>query len=325
MNNKIKIGVTCVGSVVGQGIIRSIQRSALADDVKIVGFDYFQDVPGARWVDSFHVMPDILDQNIEEEKYISALIGHLKAENIKILFVGIGFELPMMAKFKERIETETGCVVVVSDTRIIATALDKYKTFLFLKDNALSYPKTWLPKDKNDVLFPAIVKPRRGTGSKGLSFVNSKQELQKALSNTNNPVIQENVGTQDEEYTCGVVFMNGELKSSICLRRYLKSGNTNIAIHSKELPNGLSEYVADVASKLRPFGPANFQIRIAKDGAPKLFEINPRFSGTTGARSLFGVNEVEIIMGVLLGKPVEKRKKTYGKIVKYLEDILIPE
>ena len=50
-----------------------------------------------------------------------------------------------------------------------------------------------------------------------------------------------------------------------------------------------------ITSKLEPYGPTNFQLKLTKKG-PVIFEINPRFSGTTHMRSLFGLNEIDIII-----------------------------
>ncbi len=49
----------------------------------------------------------------------------------------------------------------------------------------------------------------------------------------------------------------------------------------------------------------NFQFRLDRDGRPRPFEINARFSGTTPLRALAGFNEVEMALRhVLLGEPV---------------------
>lgn len=323
MEKQINIGVTCIGSVIGQGVVKSIKNSSLKSNITITGFDYFPDVAGSQWVDSFHIMPDILNSDVSENEYLDLLIQKIKTDDLRILFVGIGFELSMMARNRDRILSETGCDVIVSNPEQIAMAMDKYKTFEFLRENNLAFPNTWLPNEIDDVVFPAVVKPRRGTGSKGVSVVNDHTELIKALEGLNDPMIQENIGTKDDEYTCGVIFLDGELKSSICLRRYLKSGNTDVAMHSNDIPEEINNYVRKLAKTYKPYGPANFQLRMGGDGIPKLFEINPRFSGTTGMRPLFGVNEVEIVIRHTQKLSPRPMQKKYGKIVRYLEEIFI--
>ena len=40
MENKVNIAVTGIGSLIGQAVIKSIQRSDLKDKINIIGFDY---------------------------------------------------------------------------------------------------------------------------------------------------------------------------------------------------------------------------------------------------------------------------------------------
>lgn len=319
--SKIKIGITCVGSLIGQGIIKSIKHSDLAEIVELIGFEYFEGTPGSYWVISTHIMPDILKENISEEEYTDKLITHINKEGIMLLFIGIGFELPMMARFRKHIEAKTGCTVIVSSPEVIETAMDKYNTYLFLKDNNLPCPATWLPEEIDKVEYPAIMKPRTGTGSKGVSIIRNREELEKRLLEVKNPMIQENIGTKDVEYTCGILFLDNEVRTKICLRRYLKNGNTNIAYNSPDTPEAIHSYVADIAKKLQPFGPCNFQLRLNESNEPRLFEINARFSGTTSMKPLFGINEVEYIIKHLLDMDLPVFNERYGRIVRYLEDI----
>jgi len=320
---KINIGITCVGSIIGQGIIKSIQKCSFADQINIIGFEYFENSAGSCWIDKTYIMVDILKPDVSENEYIDLLIEKINKETISVLFVGIGFELPMMARNKSKILDKTGCIVIVSSSEQIEMAMDKYKSYEFLKDNNLFYPKTWLPENLDDVEFPVILKPRKGTGSKGVFLIKNRNELLKFLPEIKEPMIQECVGTKDDEYTCGIIYLDGKIQSTICLRRYLKLGNTASAFHSPEIPEAIEEYVKDIAKKFHPFGPANFQLRLGKDGIPKLFEINLRFSGTTGMRPLFGVNEVEILLSHLIGFKRPCIKKKYGEVVRYLEDIFI--
>ena len=95
------------------------------------------------WIDKTYLMPDILKEGITQEDYLTQLEQYLSKHEIQVLFVGIGFELPMFAKTKERILKNTGCTVVVSSEDIISMSRDKYKTYEFLKANGLNYPETW--------------------------------------------------------------------------------------------------------------------------------------------------------------------------------------
>ncbi|MFZ2657263.1 MAG: ATP-grasp domain-containing protein [Victivallales bacterium] len=322
---KTNIGITCVDSLVGQGIIRSIRKSDLSVKLDITGFEYFDDTLGSHWIDRTYIMPDILKEGVKQDSYIDKIIAHIKKHDIKLLFIGIGFELEMMAGNRKRIEDETGCTVIVSDEKVIDIAEDKYKTYLFLKENGIPCPDTWLPSEIDKVRYPAIVKPRTSSGSRGLSLAKNRQELESTLKTLNKPVIQENVGKMENEYTCGVTFFDGEVKTEICLRRTLRHGNTYAAFNSPDTPKTVYDYINVISKKLKPFGPCNYQLRTDKDGTPKMFEINARFSGTTYVRHFFGINEVEYTIKHLLGMKTPKFKMKYGKVLRYLEDYFVED
>jgi carbamoyl-phosphate synthase large subunit len=322
---KTPIGITCIDSLVGQGIIKSIGKSDLSGKLDVTGFEYFEGTLGSHWVDRTYIMPDILKEGVRPDAYVDRLVSHIRKHQIKLLFVGIGFELEMVSANRKRIEDETGCVVIVSSEKAIDVAEDKYKTYLFLKENGIPCPDTWLPEEIESVRYPAIVKPRTSSGSRGLSLARTREELENTLRTLKNPVIQENIGTMESEYTCGVICFDGEVKTEISLRRTLRHGNTYAAFHSPDTPKAVHSYINDISQKLKPFGPCNYQLRIDKDGTPKLFEINARFSGTTYVRCFFGVNEVEYTVKHLLGMKLPKFEMKYGKVLRYLEEFFVED
>ena len=319
-----KIGVTGVGSLIGQGIIKSIIRSKYANEYEIIGFDYFKDTVGSFWCNKNYILPDILKDELKEE-WLNMVINIINEEKILLLFIGIDFELPLFAKYKSHIESLTSCKIIVNNSNVIEIGNDKYKTYEFLKNNGLSYPETFLPNDcdYSKLIYPLIVKPRVGARSIGVTKVNSEEELKNALSLANDPVIQECVGDDTTEYTCGVVKLGKEKEKIIVLNRSLRQGNTFISEYKKDFPEIIYKYLHDITEKLQPFGASNYQLRMDYSGIPKLFEINPRHSGTTYMRTLFGYNEVlYILKNILEGKNIEFDLKE-GKAMRFYDEILI--
>ncbi|ULT40843.1 ATP-grasp domain-containing protein [Niabella defluvii] len=136
--------------------------------------------------------------------------------NIRLLFVGVDFELPLLAKYRQLIEEKTNAIVLVSSEEVIKIADDKYLTYQFLKDNNLHAPQSWLPCELHNVQleFPLIVKPRKGARSVGVSKVENREQLFKNMELLKGPIIQECVGSEETEYTCGAIYLNGEVKKS---------------------------------------------------------------------------------------------------------------
>ncbi|EQA61176.1 ATP-grasp domain-containing protein [Leptospira alexanderi] len=325
MARKINIAVTGTGSLIGQAIIKSILRSDLNGKVNIIGFDYFQNTVASFWLNENYILPDILKSHVDEQEWLNVVLEIIKENAIKMLFIGIDFELPLFAKYKRIIENETSVIIMVSSAKVIEVADDKYLTYEFLKKSRLSYPESFLPNEVDvDILnYPIIVKPRKGARSVGVIKVNDKIQLLDVLKNANQVIIQECIGKDEEEFTCGTIFLDEQLKKVIVLKRSLKEGNTFISNYKKDFPKIIAEYLKDVVNQLRPFGACNFQLRIDAKGMPKIFEINSRHSGTTYIRSLFGFREVEYIINFLLfNKEIEFEMKE-GTVVRYYDEFFV--
>lgn len=324
--DKIKIGVTGTGSLIGQAIIKSIRASILNKHISLCGFDYFEGTVGSYWVESNFVLLDVLKKEVKEEDWIDQVIKNISCSGIKLLFIGLDFELPLFAKYKDLIEAHTQCMVIVSGSDVIRITSDKYLTYKFLKDNGFYYPKTWLLEECGDLTinFPCIVKPRQGSRSRDVFVVKGRQELNMALGKVGEPIIQELIGDPELEYTCGVIWFGGMVKRSIVLRRKLKDGNTETAYYTKNEPKIIYDYISAIANKLKPFGACNLQLRLdASSGVPKLFEINARHSGTTFIRALFGFKEVEYVIKFMLGLDCEDFILREGSVKRYSEEMFI--
>ncbi len=327
MENKINIGITGTGSLIGQAVIKSILRSNVNEKLNLIGFDYFDKTVGSFWCSSNFILPDILKNEVTEKDLVNYILEIIIIHDIKLLFIGVDFELPIFAKYKEQIEQKSSCKVMVSSSSVIEIANDKYLTYQFLKDNHLNYPQSCLPQEYNssEFKFPLIVKPRKGARSVGVNLVKDSDELQKAVETVKEPVIQEHLGSMESEYTCGTIFLDNELKHIIPLKRYLKQGNTYISYFEKSFPDLIYNYLKDVCAILKPFGACNFQLRIDENGLPKIFEINSRHSGTTYIRSLFGYNEVEYIINYILFNKEIKFNLKEGTVVRYYDEFFIPK
>jgi carbamoyl-phosphate synthase large subunit len=322
---KHNIGVTGTGSLIGQAIIKSIKNSNESNNFKIIGFDYFNDTVGSFWCERHYKLTDIYTNPDLEENWLQEILSHIKEELIEILFIGVDFELELFAKYKNLIEQNTKCKIIISSLDVIKIGNDKYLTYEFLRNNNLYYPVTNLPIDVNfdKIDYPVIVKPRVGARSRGVFKVDNKEELVSKIKIIENPIIQEYIGSESTEYTCGIIYLDGELKASIALNRTLKEGNTYISEHSNKTDKIIMDYISEIANKLKPYGSCNLQLRVDSKGVPKLFEINPRHSGTTYIRSLFGFNEILYIINYIIeGKETELVLKE-GRAIRFFDEKLI--
>jgi carbamoyl-phosphate synthase large subunit len=316
----IRILVTGVGSLLGQGILKSIQNSTL--NCNVTGTDYFSSAVGLYWVDKGYILPDILKPEISESQWIDALVNVIDQEEIDLVLPGLDFEIPILTKNKSNIEKQTKTIVLVSSEEVVKIGDDKWETVNYLKNNGFSYPNSSLPDTVENFIqsnsFPLIVKPRFGHTSENVFLVNNSKELNAAIKTCDKPIIQEYLGDPEQEYTCSATFIDNEILTLISLRRTLKNGNTQQAFC--ERTDEIDKYIKKLTLSIKPYGPINFQLRLTKRG-PVVFEINPRFSGTTPIRDLFNVNEVDAVIRKLTGSKLDSTyKEKEGVVIRYFEN-----
>ena len=321
-----KILITGAGSLIGQGIIKTIEK--VSSSYVVFGADYFNDAVGLYWVKKSYILPDILKKKSNIKIWEKKILKIIIENKINIVIPGLDFELKLFADLKKKIESLSKCKIIVSNKEIINTFHDKWLTVDYLKKNKFPYPnstlisglKKFLRKNK----FPLIVKPRIGSTSRNVFLVHNTQELKKALKYCPNPIIQEYLFKDNNEYTCGTISHNQKTISSIVLKRKLKQGNTIKATYeNNSKTEKINKYLIELSNKIKPLGPLNFQLCLKK-GIPVIFEVNPRFSGTTPLRNIFGVNEVDIIIKAVMNKPYKVRKNfKNGTIIRYFENYFV--
>lgn len=312
----ITILVTGTGSGLGQTIIKAIKLSRVKS--RIITTDHQALTAGTFRGDSAYLVP--LANN---EEYINKIIEISDKENVQVIIPGTDIELPFLSANKSKIEEQTQAKVIVSDLSAVEIADDKWKTVQFLKKNGFDYPESALKKNARKIIdkkgFPVMVKPRIGARSVNCYIVKDENELAEALEVIPEPIIQEYLVGENQEYTCGVFFNNNENYGAICMRRWLRNGDTYKAIakHNPKMEN----FVIKVAEKLKINGPCNFQLRKANN-AFKIFEINCRFSGTTAARSFLGFNIINaILQQEFFNRPIKKLNFKESCILRYWNEV----
>lgn len=316
-----RILVTGAGALLGQGILRSLN---IADKkYYIVTADPDYRAQGHSLGDKACLIPMAADPN-----YLKAVEALIQKEKIEVVFIGTDTELPLFAANKEHLEKQYGVKVIVSSTKVVSIANDKWLTAQFLKENGFPYPVSALTTDKEAIRelrercpFPYIAKPVDGARSKGIKIIENDEDLQQVCSYPNNLVVQEMIGEEEGEYTAGCMVLDGKCRAIVSLKRDLRDGNTYRAY--REGDNPFDAIICSIAERLGVEGPSNFQYRI-KEGKPIVFEINGRFSGTTPLRYMFGFNEVEALLDHMFGvKEMTQPKLRDGAVFRTWSDIFV--
>ena len=262
-----RILITGAGAVLGQEIFQSLKHTRLIPDLFIGFADPSPFAVGLHWADASHLIP-----MASNDDYISSLINILKENAYDVLIPGTDIELPKISRFRENIEQTTGCKVIVSSPKVIDIANDKYLTSVFMSDNSFSPPKSWSldtlkMTDIDSLPYPLIVKPRHGARSIGVLKVERPSELAPSLSKTDNPIVQECIGSSADEFTAGTLTFAGQSHGCILMKRSLRDGNTWTAkvVNDRSLQDSISRF----AEVLNPFGPCEFSVSVRFIRQPK--------------------------------------------------------
>lgn len=325
INDPLNVLVTGAGSVYGLGIIRALKASVLP--VEIIAIDTNPYSLGLFFTGKSFIAPKAAD----EESYYMFIKNLCIDHQIKAIFIGSTAELPFYSRNRESLERSTGSKVFVNSPAVIELCTDKWQTMCHLSRTGFQIPASIrYPEDAGMLSsfiesagFPLIVKPRFGRGSVGVVLVKDKQQLLENIKGKESLLIQEYITNEDQEFTVGIcINQKGKVISKIALRRYLQEGVSIAAVYDGY--HDIEDYCAVVASTLGAYGAINIQLRL-KDGKPVIFEINPRFSSSTGMRLLFGINEPEsLIRSEVLCQEVIPGCAATGLVLRQYTDYYFP-
>jgi nucleoside-diphosphate-sugar epimerase len=319
---KKKIGISCIGSGVGQSVINSI-RSA-GRPYYTIGLGTNPMAFGAYECDDFDYTP-----NIYAVDYIDELLKKCVKHEIDLLIPGNDDEVLLFAKNSKKISSY-GIKAIYSNEALVSLCRDKNRMSRDLNKVANIFVKSFELHEIYEALsagelnFPLIAKPKGGYASKGIIIVNSKEDIasipagfviqELALPSKTDPnyklyiqQIEQKINPQVSEFSIQLVYdLNGNLLGKMASFNKLNNG-VPVEIIPIDVP-AVWEAVDKITPTLLALGlkgPLNLQGRLT-DAGLKIFEMNPRFTGISGLRALMGFNEVVACAKVWLGEDQEK-------------------
>ncbi len=348
---QVRVMVTAVGGGShGEQILKALKLAERP--YFIVGADMTPYSSGLAHVDEPLLLPPASDPG-----YLDALLEACREHEVEVLFHGSEPELKLLSREREAI-AEAGILLPINRAEVIDACLNKVATMETLAKEGLTVPVyarvTTLADAVAFETLPAVLKPSiGGGGSANLYLVQSAEELEacsrQLLEIHDEFIIQEYVGTPEDEYTVGVLSdLDGNFVNSIAIRRQILSALSNrIKVPNRTGRSELGEVLAissgvsqgevvdvpevtgpceQIAAALGSAGPLNIQCRLG-GGELYPFEINPRFSGTTSLRAMVGFNEPDILVRRhLLDEEVEERfAYDHAVIVRSLAETLISD
>lgn len=322
LHDPVNVLVTAIGGGGhGEQILKALNM-ADSGRYRLFGADMNSNCPQFELVDQGMTLPSARDP-----EFVDAVLTVCKRYNIHAVFHGCEPELLAYSKARHCF-ADKGILLPINRAETIDLCMDKVRSSAFLDSVGFAPPRFVLAENYIQAMeldcFPLIVKPHIGSGgSKDCFVIQDSRELAAILSflnasPDNRIMVQEYVGTPEEEFTVGVLHdLDGVYLNSIALRRELKSAlNLRISTSNRTgrselgsrlvVSSGISmgeicrlpevlEPCKKIAAALNVRGAINIQGRMTASGF-KVFEINPRFSGTTSIRAMMGYNEPDVLL-----------------------------
>lgn len=312
------------------------------------------DISSESWGLAGEVDPHVVPR-ANDPGFLDAIFALCRKHGIQVVLHGSEPELKIFSEHRDRFR-DLNILLPINRQDVIRTCMDKVKTAEAIEE--LGYPVPpfreihTVEEAAEFEHFPAVLKPSvGGGGSANLFLAQTRDELvafaQHLLASVPHFVVQAYVGSVHEEYTVGVLHdLDGQFINSIAVRRRILPALSNhLRVVNRSgrqelgpilaISNGVSQGdigpfpdvtgpCENIAGALGSCGPMNLQCR--RVGAEvHVFEINPRFSGTTSLRAMVGYNEPDILIRRhLLNEDIPPRfPYRSGLILRGLEERLI--
>lgn len=278
----------------------------------LIGTDIEHNWPVYSIFDQFNLIP-----RADENSFVNSLYNLQSNFPGSIIIPTSEPELRFLAKTDQNLSHLN---LLINNSEIILYFMDKLKSIEWLNSIGIPGPNTKHLKDATSDDLPVMVKPRFGSGSRGLEIIRDEAHLTFAKHHRNDdPVAQEFLAGVDEEYTCALLTLKVGYRAFI-MRRLLK-GDVTIRIQPVKNPE-IETILMKIAESIPAHSFINVQLRLTNKG-PMIFEINPRFSSTVKMRNLLDFPDLIWALELYQGMELSAAKPNYhAKVFRTYKEII---
>ncbi|HET7827002.1 MAG TPA: ATP-grasp domain-containing protein [Anaeromyxobacter sp.] len=216
---------------------------------------------------------------VADPGFPSALLALLADHPGALLVPTVSEELPIVARLRPEIRAR-GCALAMGSAPGVEIAGDKLRTAQALASRRVSAPRTFAAGTPAAELvaalgLPLLAKPRVGRGGRGVRVLRSVEDV--AGASGAELVFQEFV--PGDEFDVNLfVERAGEVAAAVVLRKTaLRDGETGNAAGVERIEHpGVRDEAIRAARALELAGPLDVDVRLRRDGAPAILEVNAR-------------------------------------------------
>ncbi len=260
----------------------------------------------------------------DDPAFAQTLLELCRRWQVDVVIPTVDTELLPVARMRDAY-ADAGTTIVGASVRTLEACLDK-AVLAQLCDPLVRVPATTIVDDAFDasgVALPVIVKPRSGSGSRGIRLVQRVEELE-ALERDGTLLVQEHL--PGAEFSLDVLARADGQVVGVVPRERLKV-DSGIAVTGRTLHDeALETFARQVAEAIELTTVANVQVKQDASGTPALLEVNPRFPGTMPLTIAAGIDMPKLAIGEALGTPIPDGPLPFADIamVRYFEQRFFP-
>lgn len=318
-----RVLITGAGGPAAVAAIRSLTGRAeiFAVDIDPLGV-------GLYLVDADH---RTLVRRGDDPAFVDHLLSLATRWDIDVVIPTVDSELIPVAASIDRF-TAAGQAVMVPSLASLQRTVDKWALIDGLSTSAPgsdAIPTTMLIGADFDVAswaaagetWPAIVKPRLGSGGRGVALIGGPDVLTVPFDSTH--ILQQLLPGEEISVDVLARRSGGVVAAVPRLRLKVDSG---IAVAGETIHDaGAIAMAREVVESVGLAGPLNVQFKRSVTGDWKLLEINPRLPGSSPLTMAAGVDFVGIALADLLGEHIDDSYEFIDvAMVRHWEDIAIP-
>ncbi len=263
---------------------------------------------------------------------LESLVGILEKKRYDVVVPMSDMATSFLSKNKGFLEERFGVKCACPSEELLSIVEDKGRFMEFCETCGIPHPITVNFGEKafeellESAVFPALIKPNFSVGARGITRVNSLQELQEKLPEVVEKygpcTLQEYIDNQEYYYNV-MLYRNkqGKFLSHTIIkivRMYpVAAGSSSCCITVED--DGLLQICQDCLDKLNWVGMADFDVLQRLDTKEyKVIEINPRVPASLRAAFVSGVNFPEIIVRDALQLDIPNYEYNSGKTLRYM-------
>lgn len=281
-------------------IIEYLKKALSEIKGKVIATDCDENTPAIYFADDYEIVPRIDDLN-----YIQILLEICTKHKVDAIISLIDPELELLAN-NQQLFNEHNITLILSPSKYIDISFDKYETYSYLNRKGIHSVPTYNNLNKviemlgnQELSFPLVVKPTKGSASLGLFIVDNENELKEAFNKFEGQIIQPFY--KDKEFGIDVYIdmINGELVDLFIKEKLrMRAGETDksVSIYNDKIETLVKSMVLKTDFR----GPIDIDC-FEYNGEYYISEINPRFGGGYPHAYEMGCNFMEYIVNNLQG------------------------